>query len=98
LHTHLIRHIDYGGIYYGFVAKISLRSIPSEFISFIYGDSMAVPNRNDKITIMTKEMLSKSIRDFKGTIDEYMEEIAERYYYIEVQLWNDDYCCTVPYK
>ena len=79
----------------GFITKIPLKIIPSEFISFTYGDSMAILRRNDKISIMTKEMLSGSIHDFKGTIDAYMKEIVERHYYIEVQLWNDHYCCTI---
>ena len=64
----------------------------SEFISFTYGDSMAVLEKDCKISVMTKAMLFKSIQQFKGTIEEYIKEISERYYYIEVQLWNDDYC------
>lgn len=39
-------------------------------------------------------MLYNFIKDFKGTIYEFMKEIVEKYYYIEVQLWNDDYCTS----
>jgi len=37
-------------------------------------------------------MLLSSIFDYNGTIDEYMNEIIGKHCYIEVQLWNDDYC------
>jgi hypothetical protein len=76
----------------GTINKILLKNIPSEYISFTYSDSGAVLNRTGEISIMTKEMLLDSIRNYEGTVDEYMSEIAEKYNYIEVQLWNDDYC------
>ena len=76
----------------GVVTKIPLKGIPSEFISFTYGDSMAVLKKNKKIAIMTKEMLAEATRDFNGSIDSYMNEIREEHFYIEVQLWNDEYC------
>jgi hypothetical protein len=75
----------------GFVTKIQLKSIPSKFISFTYGDSVSTLRRNGEIQMMTKEMLSGSLRSFEGTLDDYMKEITEKYHYIEVQLWNDDY-------
>ena len=43
----------------------------------------------------TKEMLCLKIREYKGTIDEFMREIVEKYYYIEVQIWDDD---TINHK
>ena len=76
----------------GFITKIPLKSIPSEFISFTYGDSMAVLGKSEHISIITKEMLSDTLKSYKGTIDSFMKDIVEKYYYIEVQLWNDDYC------
>lgn len=76
----------------GRVVKIPLKDIPSEFISFTYGDSMAVLNRNEKLHMVTKEQLTESIRSFNGTMDEYMMEISNKHRYIEVQLWNDNYC------
>jgi uncharacterized protein YaaR (DUF327 family) len=40
----------------------------------------------------TKEIMSQILCEYKGTIDEYIGELIEKYYCIEVQLWNDDYC------
>lgn len=79
---------------HGFVTKIPLKTIPSEFISFTYGDSVSTFQRSGKIQMMTKEMLAESLRSFEGTLDDYRQEITERCHYIEVQLWNDDYCCS----
>lgn len=76
----------------GTITKILLKNIPSEYISFTYSDSCAVLDRTGEISVMTKEMLLNSIRNYEGTVDEYMSEIAEKYNYIEVQLWNDNYC------
>jgi len=76
----------------GYVTKIPLKMIPSEFVSFTYGDSMSSLKRNGKIQMVTKEMLIETLRSYEGSLDDYMNEITERYFYIEVQLWNDDYC------
>ena len=76
----------------GIMTKILLKDIPSEFISFTLGDSGAVFNKNGTLTMYTKDMLLNIMREYKGTIDEFMNEIVEKYHYIEVQLWNDDYC------
>lgn len=75
----------------GTVNKISLRNIPSEFISFTLGDSMSAFERDGRLTMYTKEMLSDILHNYDGSIDDYIKEIADKYYYIEVQLWNDDY-------
>lgn len=53
---------------------------------------MAVLRRKDIISMMTKEMLAESMLEYKGIIDAYMNEIREKHFYIEVQLWNDEYC------
>jgi len=85
----------------GLVYKIKLSTIPSEYISFTLGDSMAVTKKNGemvkeiqegKLVMYTKEMLLKDISRYNGTVDDYMDYITEKYKYIEVQLWNDDYC------
>ena len=73
------------------ITKTSLKDIPSEYISFTLGDSGAVFKRNEKITMYTKEMLIQIMREYQGTIDDFMNEVVENYYYIEVQLWNDYY-------
>lgn len=76
----------------GKVSKILLKSIPSEYISFTFSDSGATLKRTGEISVFTKELLLKLISEYNGTIDEYMSEIEKKYHYIEVQLWNDDYC------
>ena len=75
---------------YGEIRKISLVDIPSEQISFTYGDSSAMIDKTGKILLITKEMLLDEITHYQGTLDEYMSEIEKQYYYIEVQLWCDD--------
>lgn len=79
----------------GTITKIPLKNIPSEYISFTHGDSGAILEKTDELTVFTKEMLLNSIKEYSGTIDEYMSEIVKKHYYIEVQVWNDDYLCIV---
>ena len=76
----------------GLVSRIKLQDIPSEFISFTFGDSMASFEKNGECIMYTKEMLQKEINRYSGTTDDYIKEIAAKYYYIEAQLWNDQYC------
>ena len=84
----------------GTAHRIILKNIPSEYISFTLGDSMSVfkkngertIERNGDLTMYTKEMLSDTLREYKSTIDDFMNDVVEKYGYIEVQLWNDDYC------
>jgi hypothetical protein len=76
----------------GIVTKISLKDIPSEDISFTYGDSGATLERTGKESVVSKDMLLNSLCNYKGSIDDYMDVIIKEHYYIEVQLWNDSYC------
>jgi hypothetical protein len=76
----------------GINTKIPLNIIPEEYISFTLGDSGAVFQRTGTVTLYIKERLYDIIRQYKGSIDEFMKEIVERHYYIEVQVWNDDNC------
>jgi len=78
----------------GVITKIWLKDIPSQYVSFTLGDSGSIYKKNGTVTMYTKEMLYHNIKKYNGTIDEYMREIVEKYYYIEVQIWNDDYCIT----
>lgn len=79
----------------GTITKILLKDIPSEFISFTLGDSGSIFQKTGTVTMYTKEILAAKIMECKGSIDEFMKEVTEEYYYIEVQLWNDDYCITM---
>lgn len=84
----------------GLITKIKLKDIPNEFVSFTLGDSMSVfkkngertIERNGELTMYTKGILSNILREYSGSIDDFMNEIVEKHHYIEVQLWNDDYC------
>ncbi len=74
----------------GIVTKIPLNRIHSEHISFTYGDSMTSLKQHGELTMLTKDMLFKAITDFGGTVDEFLANVAERYNYIEVQVWDDE--------
>ncbi len=76
----------------GIVTRIPLNSIPDDIISFTYGDSMAVLERQGGLTILTKDMLIKAITGYNGSVDEYIRFITDAYGYIEVQLWGDISC------
>ena len=75
---------------HGIVTKILLKCIPSEFISFTYGDSQSTLKRHGNFTMLTKDMLFKAISDYGGTLEELLVYIANQYHYIEVQVWSDD--------
>lgn len=74
----------------GTVTKVSLESIPSDCISFTYGDSQSVLKRCGDFNMMTKDMLIMAISDYNGTIEEFLIDVENRCRYIEAQIWNDD--------
>lgn len=74
----------------GIVTSIPLNRIPSDYISFTYGDSQSTLKRYGDFTLLTKDMLFKAITDHGGTLEEFLNDISNRYHYIEVQVWNDD--------
>lgn len=76
----------------GIITKIPLKEIPSEHISFTYGDSMSSLRKYGKIVMLTKNMLLKAISDFNGNSEEFISAVNNKYTYIEVPLWNDDIC------
>ena len=75
----------------GIVTKIPLNRISSDHISFTYGDSMASLEKNKELTMLTKDMLLKAISTHNGTLEEFLAWVTARFYYIEVQLWDDEY-------
>ena len=74
---------------HGIVTAFPLETIPSPFISFTCGDSQSTLRRQGDLTMLTKEMLLRSIDEHPGTLEEFMEEISQRHTYIEAQVWND---------
>lgn len=75
----------------GTITQFPLKDIPSEVISFTLGDSGSRFQKYGTVTMYTKEMLYNKTQQYEGTIDEFMKDIAKKYHYIEVQLWDDDY-------
>lgn len=74
----------------GIATAFPLKRIPSDSISFTYGDSMTVLKKHGTFTILTKAMLYQEISDYNGTLEAFLQDVAQRYRYIEVQLWNDE--------
>lgn len=74
----------------GIVTRIPLSRIPSDRISFTYGDSMASLEKHSEFTMLTKEMLLKVMSDYGGTPEEFMNNIEKQYHYIETQVWDDE--------
>lgn len=73
----------------GTITKISLADIPTDSISFVYGDSMSTLARTEDFEMITKEMLAERPATYEGNVSEFMKEIEDTCYYIEVQLWDD---------
>ena len=74
----------------GIVTTIPLNLIYSDHISFTYGDSMSTLKMNGEFTMLTKDMLLKTISDYDGTPEDFLAHIADKYHYIEVQVWDDN--------
>jgi len=74
----------------GIITRIPLNLIPSENISFTYGDSMSTLKRHGAFTMLTKEALLMEISDYNGTLEDFLINVENKYHYIEVQVWNDE--------
>lgn len=73
---------------HGAITMLPLNSIPDEVISFTHGDSMSTPRPDGTIPVFTKEMLLRQTAEYQGTLDDFMQEIANTCHYIEVQVWR----------
>lgn len=74
----------------GIVTTIPLSRIDSDYISFTYGDSMTVLKNHGTFTMLTKDMLLKAMSDYDGTLEDFLANTADRFHYIEVQVWVDE--------
>ena len=96
--THPLSFVIQGSEYlekwfnYGTKTVIQLKNIPSHAVSFSLGDSGAMYKRNGAITMFTKETLNSEIEKNNCSVNEYLKEIKSKYTYMEVQLWDDEYC------
>lgn len=70
--------------------KLRLDEVSADSVSFTLGDSCAQLERAGKIQQITKQQLLNMISDFDGGEEAFVKHIAERYTYIEAQLWDDD--------
>ena len=73
----------------GIITKVPLDLIPDEQISFTYGDSMSVRKRDGGFTLITKGILMELLEGYKGTAEDFVKEMNEKYGYVEVQVWGD---------
>lgn len=77
---------------HGIVTCIPLRCVSSEHVSFTFGDSMAVLEREKGFTMLTKDELAEAIAAHPDGAEGFLREIAQKYTYMEVQLWDDTAC------
>lgn len=87
LHRSKYLHAWFDG---GIITSIPLNRIPSDCVSFTYGDSQSTLKRRGDLTLLTKDMLFKDVSNFNGTIEEFLMDVENRYHYIEAQIWDDD--------
>lgn len=78
-----------GWFSHGIVTTVPLSRVPAESVSFTCGDSMASLERYGGLTMLTKDMLLAAIEAFDGTPEAFLADMAERYRYIEAQVWDD---------
>ena len=78
----------HGWFDHGTITSLPLCSIPDEVISFTFGDSMSAPRPDGTIHVFTKEMLLRQITEYQGSLDDFMQQIANTCHYIEVQIWR----------
>lgn len=76
----------------GQAITLPLKTIPDQYISFTYGDSSAMLQRQGDIRLMNKDLLMSAIQDYNGKVDVFLKDITDQYHYIEVQVWHDAYC------
>jgi hypothetical protein len=79
--------------------EIMLKHIPCEYISFTFGDSCATlypmnSRGQGELIMYTKDELMSLLLNHENSINDYMNQITEKYKYVEVQLWNDEYCAV----
>ena len=82
------RFLD-GWFDHGVVTSVPLLQIPDHAVSFTYGDSMTMLQRDGAFTMLTKGMLLQTIAEYSGSLEDFLAEIAAQFHYIEVQLWDD---------
>ena len=67
---------------------LDLSNIPDDQVSFTLGDSCALITHGSEPAVLTKDMLLEGISACGGSADAFLEKTREKYYYVEVQLWD----------
>ncbi|WP_040952056.1 hypothetical protein [Gorillibacterium massiliense] len=75
----------------GLKIKLALNDIDPNDISFTYGDSMSILDREDRMDLFNKESLINFIHDNTNDAAAFLNGLNQQYRYIEAQLWNDVY-------
>lgn len=70
---------------------LDLHTIDSSHISFCFGDSMAQMEKNNGISLFTKDELYSNIGSFNDNIYGFVDDINNKFHCIEAQLWTDEY-------
>ena len=66
---------------------LDLDEIPEDQISFTIGDSCAQITNGIEPEVLTKEMLTKKIRDLGDSVETFLEQSLGKFAYVEAQLW-----------
>lgn len=75
----------------GKVTRLQLEEIESCDISFTFGDSMSMMDKEGRRDPVTKEVLYDMIRRHNGDVERFLNAVCKDFNYIEVQLWNYRY-------
>ena len=67
---------------------LSLDEIPKEQVSFTLGDSCALLGRGTEPVVLTKDMLLDRIKEYNGSLDDFLKGSLVGCAYVEVQLWT----------
>ncbi len=61
-----------------------------QIVNYCHRSCNPLKNIYGNFTMLTKDMLLRTIEGYNGTIEEILRDIANQHGYIEVQVWNDD--------
>lgn len=71
--------------------QLALNIINPDDISFTFGDSMSIMDREDRMDLFNMESLANYLQEKTNDVFTYLNELNQHNRYIEVQLWNDVY-------
>lgn len=75
----------------GLRTKLAINEIDPDDISFTFGDSMSILDREDRMDLFNKETLQIFLQERTSDVHAFLNELNQQNRYIEAQLWNDVY-------